>query len=332
MLSGNLRIGANVKRNALLLASVASVMLLLGVVIGRGFQSHSQTASGGPLRQDSGQRTRPSPEAIIAPHLEWAEQECDRVLDEHLRAIARFFADAKAGTPTFAGEALSFGSKMRLVADYVPFTRGGRHEGFIRRKFEEHVFKSDDLGTAVKQVVSGYLKQIESIESLALVRIRADIADLTDPNALPQFDQKEWKAEYDKALKRAISATSSELSWDVATELVSVVTGEVLAQVAVQLGVSAGLLGAGGASSWATFGVGLVVGLIVDQAVSWVWDWYADPRGNLAADLSKKLDEMQSLIVDGSEGVQGLRQRLHELSRQRATLRRSAILSVLKAE
>jgi hypothetical protein len=100
--------------------------------------------------------------------------------------------------------------------------------------------------------------------------------------------------------------------------------------VAVRLGVSAGILGTGAASGWATLGIGVVVGLIVDQIVSWVWDWWADPRGNLAAELDKKLDEINRLIVDGSADVQGLRDRLKQFARERAAARRIAVLSLLQ--
>jgi hypothetical protein len=78
-----------------------------------------------------------------APHLSWADRETQRIIDEHLAALDGFFDDAKKNTPAFAKEALSFGSKWNLFKDYVPFTRGGQHEEFIRGKFERHVFGPD---------------------------------------------------------------------------------------------------------------------------------------------------------------------------------------------
>lgn len=273
----------------------------------------------------------PPPEEVAKPHLGKAEQAAERAIEEHVKALDTFFAYSKKGTRTFAGESLSWSSKWRLVADYVPFTDGDRHQKFIRSKFEEHIFKADQLEEAVKQVVRSYLAHIRSIESKMLVDLRVDVSDFPSAYPLAQLDDKRLQESYDQALSRAIAATGGDLRADIATQLVSIIAGEVLTPVAVRLGVSAGILGTGAASSWATSGIGFVGGLIVDQIVSWVWDWWADPKGNLAADLDKKLDEMNRLIVDGSTDVQGLRDRLKQFARERAATRRAAVLSLLQS-
>lgn len=273
----------------------------------------------------------PPPEEVAKPHLGKAEQAAERAIEEHVKSLDTFFADSKKRTHTFAGEALSWSSKWRLVADYVPFTDGDRHQKYIRSKFEEHIFKADQLEEAVKQVVRSYLAHIRSIESKMLVDLRADVSDFPSAYPLAQLDDKRIQESYDQALSRAIAATGGDLRADIAMQLVSTIAGEVLTQVAVRLGVSAGILGTGAASGWATFGIGVVVGLIVDQFVSWIWDWWADPKGNLAAELDKKLDEMNRLIVDGSTDVQGLRDRLKQFARQRAVIRRAAVLSLLQS-
>ncbi|HET6882515.1 MAG TPA: hypothetical protein VFI31_20275 [Pirellulales bacterium] len=272
----------------------------------------------------------PSPEEIARPHLRWAQQEAARLLDEHLQQVAVFFDDAKQNTPEFADRALGWSSKWRLVADHVPFTQGGRHPTFIRSQFEQHVFTPDQLSDLVEHVVASYLAHLRSVESEMLVRVRADVADIPEAYAIAQFDDARLQTRYDEALAQALAATSSGVRSEVATLVVSEIAGEVLTQVAIKLGVSAGILTTGAASSWATFGVGLVVGLIVDQIVSWVWDWYADPIGSLATQLDNKLDGMQSLIVDGSEGVQGLRSRLKAYADERARVRETAVLAVLQ--
>ena len=274
----------------------------------------------------------PSPERVAAPHLGWAEQECNQVIDEHVKAIDTFFADSKQNTPAFAEVALSWGSKWRLVADHVPFTDGGRHETYIRERFEEYVFTPAQLEDAVKQVVAGYLKHVESIEGQMLVRIRTDVADFPSAYLIARVDESKLQASYNDAVARVIEATGSNLRADIATELVSIITGEVLTQVAVRLGVSAGILGAGAASSWATFGVGIIVGVIVDQIVSWVWDWYADPKGNLATELDGKLDEINELLVNGSDDTEGLRARLRAFAKERATVRSRAVMALLQSE
>jgi hypothetical protein len=274
----------------------------------------------------------PVPEEVAKPHLSRAEKECERVLDEHLHAINTFFADSKKNTRPFADEALSWASKWRLIVDYVPFTGGGRHETFVRGKFEEYVFKPSQLEDAVRQVVASYLKHVESIEGEMLVSIRADVADFPSTYVISQIEVSKLRASYDEALSKAMEATASNLRTDIASELVSIITGGVLAQVAVRLGTSTAILGVGAASSWATLGVGFVVGLIVDQIISWVWDWYADPKGELAAELNGKLDEINRLIVDGSDDVQGLRERLRAFAEERATVRNRAVMAILQQQ
>lgn len=296
----------------------------------------------------------PKPEDVAKPHLNRAEQEAECVIEEHVKAIDTFFADSKNNTRAFANEALGFRSKITLASDQLPSTfnwyyknelsiirwatgkdislkKSEDHKRFIRQKFEELIFKPDQLEDAVKQVLKSYLTHMRSIESKMLVDLRADVSDFPTAFPLAQLDDKRLQESYEQALSRAIAATGSSLRGDVATQLVSIIAGEVLTQVAVRLGVSAGILGTGAASSWATFGIGVVVGLIVDQIVAWVWDWWADPKGSLAADLDKKLDEMNRLIVDGSTDVQGLRDRLKQFARERAATRRTAVLSLLQS-
>ncbi|HWB11387.1 MAG TPA: hypothetical protein VG826_19310 [Pirellulales bacterium] len=277
-------------------------------------------------------RVVPSPEEIIRPHLAWAEQTSAELLVDYLRQIDDFFETAKKGTPDFADRALSFGSKWRLVADHVPFARGGRHETFLRSQFEEHVFRPTQLGELIEQVVAGYLAQVRSIESEMLVKIRADIADFPETYVVAELDEPTLRARYDEALSDALSAAAGDLRSDVAGQVVSLIAGEVLTQVAARLGVSAGILGTGAASGWATFGIGVVVGLIVDQIVAWVWDWYADPSGTLARQLSARLEGVNRLIVDGSDGVGGLRNRLDTYAAGRAAVRETALLAILQTK
>ena len=143
-----------------------------------------------------------------------------------------------------------------------------------------------------------------------LVDLRADAGDFPAAYLLTQLDDKQLQANYDTALAKTIESTGGKLQEDIAAGIVSEIAGQVLAQVAIRLGVRAGILGAGAATGTFTLGVGLVVGLIVDRIVSLVWDWYSDPKANLAGEIDKKLDEMNRLLVDGSTDVKGLRESL----------------------
>lgn len=262
-------------------------------------------------------------------NLAWADEESRRAVDRHIAPLDDFFAAARQGTPAFADAVLGWGSKWRFVADKLPFTSGGRHAAFLRRTFDDHLFKPGDLSGAIEQSARGYANALEGVENQMLVRLREDLSDLP-PAALPQFaDPSSLATAYDSALARALEHVGTNVEVDVAALLVSIVTEEVLTQVAVRLGVSAGILGAGAGASWATLGAGVVIGLIVDQLVTWVWDWWADPRGNLAADMNRKLADLHRLIVEGDEQTPGLRPTLAEFARQRCDVRRTAVLSLL---
>lgn len=274
-------------------------------------------------------RPRP-PEEVAKPHLSKAEQECERVIDEHIKALDGFFADSKKNTRGFAEDSLGWGSKRRLIQDALPWSSGDKHKAFIKAKFEEHVFKPEQLEEAVKQVVKSYLAHVRSIENKMLVDLRSDTSDFPSAYMLAELDDKRLQESYDSALAKAIDATGGKLQEDIASGIVSTISGEVLAQVAIRLGVRAGILGAGAAAGTVTFGVGLVVGLIVDQIVSFIWDWYSDPKGNLAGEIDKKLDEMNRLLVDGSTDVKGLKDRLRDFSRERSGTRNKVVIGLLQ--
>jgi hypothetical protein len=319
----------NIKTIAAIAGGLGCLGVLVGVLLLRQ-QTGVPPVTNRPAATTLAISKSPSPADIAAPHLHNAERRCAAVIGEHVRALDVFFAQAKKNTPAFAEEALSFGSKWRLVADHLPFSAGGRHEAFLRRQFESHVFSKESLEQAIAQVVSSYLTQVNSIENQMLVDLRADVADLPSKHLLASHDDRQLRAEFDEALTIAMASSGSSLTADIGGQLVSFLTGEVLAQVAVRLGVSAGILGTGAASGWATFGIGVLVGVIVDQIIAWVWDWYADPKGDLAAGLNDKLSEIQRLIVSGDGKVEGLRRRLERFAAERSVARRQAVLALLK--
>ena len=218
------------------------------------------------------EKIAPKPEEVAKPHLKSAEEKCERAIDEHIETLDHFFTDSKKNTRAFADEAMSLASKWQLIVDHIPYTSGGRHEKYIREKFEEFVFKPSQLEKAVKDVINGYIAQVQSIEGKMLVDLRTDVGDFPSEYPLAQLDKQKVQTAFDEALHRAMEATGKDLEAGVGTELVSILATEVLTQVAVRLGVSAGILGAGAASGWTTLGAGIAIGLIVDRIVSWVWD------------------------------------------------------------
>jgi hypothetical protein len=263
------------------------------------------------------------------PKLDWADAESRRIVGKELAAIDRFFRDAQRRSPEFAADVLGWGSKWRFVADRVPMTRGGRHDEFLRKAFNEHLFTPEQLTQVIEQAVHNELDALTGVENRMLVRIRADLEDLPAHN-LPQLtNEEQWKAAYEQAVLTARTQISTNLKQDLSSEMVSLIAGEVMTFAAIRLGVSGGVLAAGAGSSLPTFGIGLVVSLIVDQVITVVWDWYEDPQGDLAAEVSRKLGEMRQLILEGDGTHPGLRSKVEQLARERSELRRQAVMSLL---
>jgi len=238
----------------------------------------------------------------------------------------------KRRTPAFSKAALSFGSKWRLLTDYVPFTRGDRHEQFLRTKFEEHLFTAAQLEALITQTITGYLDELRSLENEMLVRTRVSAGEFPANYRLAAWNEQQLQAEFQRALARAIAESHKDFAFSAANEVASIIAGEVLAQVAVRLGVSAGILGTGAAASPYTLGIGIVVGLIVDQIIGWIYEWTADPKGALATELNGKFDDIRSLIVNGTGDQPGLRERLKSYAHERAKLRAVALLELLQKE
>lgn len=265
------------------------------------------------------------------PVLDAADREGQAAVAEHVRAIDDFFAQAKRGTPGFSKAVLGWSSKWRLVSDKLPFTRTDRHAIFLRKTFHDRLFTPEALTKVVEQTVKGYSGSVAGIENRMLVKLRADVSDLP-PAMLPGFDDDAaLRAAFERALAQATQRIGADLKADVGRETTSLVAGEVMTLVAVRLGVSAGILTAGAGSSWATFGVGAVVGLVVDQAVTWVWNWWRDPVGDLSTKMNAKLDEIRTLIVEGDGKQPGLRGRLEAVARDRAAVRRAAVLRMIQS-
>ncbi len=323
------------KNRRLLFWALTFIGVLIGVMASRSLITllfhPPKVADVSPSHDATLTTTAPDPREIATPHLDMAKLKSTEAVESHLAPVRTFFEDAMQNTQTFAAVALGWGSKWRLIADYVPYTKGGRHENYIRDQFEQHVFSEAAFESIVTSTVSQYLSEIRSIENQMLVSIRADVAGFPEIYSIAQLDEAQLSTKFDEAVRKAIAATGSQIQVDIGTQLVSIIGGEVLAQVAVRLGVSAGILGTGAASGWATLGIGVVVGIIVDQMVSWVWNWWADPTGDLASGLNAKLDEMCTLICDGDSKVEGLQQRLQSFAEQRAKVREAAILDMLQA-
>jgi hypothetical protein len=205
----------------------------------------------------------------------------------------------------------------RLELDFSK--KGNRNAEFLRQEFEKQIFSSEQLIEAIEKAVADYIRRLEEIENSMLTRMKEDLPELPETSLLKTLEVSQLFGEYQKAVEKVIADMQTATGTSLAVDVVSQIASEVLTQVAIQLGISAGILGTGASSSWATLGISLVIGLVVDWIVSAIWDWYADPKGELAKRIDEKLDTLRNMII-----VE-LRKRLSEIANDRSEIREKII-------
>jgi hypothetical protein len=283
------------------------------------------------LPSDQNVRKGKPPLELATPHLESADRRILAATQQHSDAVSQLFNQARRNTDKFAKSALGWGSKWRIAADAIPYTRGDRNETYLREQFESQVLKGSDLEQAIEHCVTEFLADIRSIESKMLVDLKADTEGFPNEYRIGTFDEKEIQSHFDAAIDHAMKMAGEDLHSNISSQLVSIVVGEVLTQVAIRLGVSAGILGTGAASGWATLGVGVVVGIIIDQIVMTIWSQWSDPQANLVSTLNGQLDMMEKIICQGDDQTNGLLQQFQSIANKRSQLRRAAVLDLLGA-
>lgn len=240
---------------------------------------------------------------LLEKHLQNSESEIQGLAEQGYPAIEIIFGKAFDNVPAFADSILGFQSKWKLVLDKLPWNDKDRHDRFLKDQFEEHLFSSEELESAVRQAVKERLNQVRDIESQMLIGIRADIEGLPELAQIESLDASELELRFQQAIAQASQVVSQDLSSNIESQLISLVAGEVMAQVAIRMGVSAGILSTGAASGWATLGIGLVAGILVDQLVTRIWNWWSEPEVELQYQVSKQLSLVHDLICKGEPGT-----------------------------
>jgi hypothetical protein len=230
---------------------------------------------------------------------------------KHLAAIDQFFDERKAGIRPFAESILSLGGKWKFVKGQVWKEDEQKHAEFLRAEFEKHVFSPTELSEVVKQVVAGYLAELQGLENEFLVKMRADLGE-SDPDVaavIPALaSQEAFNKDFAKLAATAMTLVAKDLESDVAREIASFIAGEiaaklglkVLAGIGAKLGVSGGILATGAASSLATFGVGLLAAILADLAIDKLLQAAGhDPVTKTAERVEQSLTGIRDSIQDG---------------------------------
>lgn len=273
----------------------------------------------------------------VQPHLSEAADQENELRKQCIERVQGFIDARKKGAKKFAEAALGFWSKWALVKSKIPYSDKAGHTRYLREQFSEYIFDSATLEKVLHQAIAEYLAGVEAIENQLLVNVRADLKDFP-PCALPfTLDKKGMELAFAQAISRAQTTVGESLQVDVARELGAFAAGElataltirILSSVGTRLGISAGILGAGGASAAKTFGIGLVAAVIIDYVVGCIVDWYYDPEGEIAAKVSKTLDDLSQELIKGKGGLE---EELKNIAGKRQALRGAALEQLIKGQ
>jgi hypothetical protein len=266
---------------------------------------------------------------LVISHLRHADEQTKQSIDRHLTNFQGVFAESRANALEFAETALGFGSKWRLVVDFLPGTAGGRNKRYLREAFERLVINPKTLDAAVDRLVSSLESDIRSIENQMLVKLAADLADFPLTADVYQIETGQLELRFQKALQIASDRNHRDAGALVAREILAAIIGTVVGKVVARLAVSGSIIGMGIVGGPETLGISVLSAIVADVVFSWVWDWWTDSSGRLSREIIEQLDHLENMIVNGGSDFPGIKTKLVELGNQRDSLRRAAILDIL---
>jgi hypothetical protein len=263
-------------------------------------------------------RTNPrlSPEALNA-YLDRYACESETALQTRIDALKAFFEERKGNTQRFADSMLGIEGKVMLsgsaVADLMQAVANGGApknssiEKFVRDRFRADVLDAADAKRAVDEAVSGFLGDIEAIESRMLVELQADVGDAD--LALPKSLSKPvglGGIHYESMINDTMNGATSDLAISVGMYFVS----NYLSSKATNNITSEDTNGL-----WKAI-VGSGLGVLTDMAIERLAkDAGYDPEKSLSKRVESGIDRVRESLIDGDPEVAKFYQTLKDLRR-----------------
>ena len=270
---------------------------------------------------------RPRVESI-SEHLIDAAETIEKAIEPSLVPLLDFFKKARSGIPKFAESARGWISTGKLAWDALPFTANTRHKEYLRNEFDLHVFRATDLQSTIERCLNRFEQAIVSAESEMLVRLNADSPDLPS-YPKKQIDHVALNRECLAIISRSEKATQESVVKGVSQLIIAEITQRVLTQVTASLARSLGLYGIGSMLAPETFGASIVAAILIDSLIGWIWNWFADPRGNLISELNRKIAFIESVLTEGTDGKGGLKHEMNKYAKERRSIRDQAVRNLL---
>lgn len=272
---------------------------------------------------------RPSAVTNSEPYLAAATGTIEAAIEPSIVPLQDFFKKAQSGVPQFTDSARGWISTGKLAWDALPFTANNRHKDYLRNEFERHVFRAGELQSTIESCLNRFGKAIESAESEMLVGLNADSPNFPG-RPKKQLDQVALSRECQAIISRSETATHEAVVEGVSRTIVAGITQRVLAQVAVSLARSLGVYWIGALAAPETLGASIVAAIVLDCLIGWIWDWYADPRGNLNREIKQQLVSIEAVLLDGINGQGGLKSEMLKYAKERQSVREEAVRNLLQ--
>lgn len=268
-----------------------------------------------------------------------AQEQSRAALEARVRTLAEFLARGRAGARDFAQDALSWSSKWALVQQTVGLAGKDEHRQYLMRAFGRHLYTSESLQAALESAVTGFLLDLEAIESALLVQLRADLAEnepsvlvLPEPLRSDETFRKECQRLTEEAARRVRVDSAVTLGKEVGVFVTADVAGQVVLRVlrlvGAELGLKAGLLGVGAASSLTNLGASLVGAILLDYLIDAVLELAGyTPVEQIRQKVEAGLTSLEHALIDGEKGMRAELDRLHQ---SRAQLRQQIVATALQ--
>jgi len=257
-------------------------ILICGLVItGCSRSNDTETAKSSGVAKVGSPAKKPVDKDALRLHVQSAKQKFEESIQKRAVSISKFVNSRMPGIKPFAEECTGWEATYEVIR--------GRGEKYVKRVFEEKVFKDADLAQVVQQALEDCVKDLEQIENELAVALEQELIGETiaeDKKSIAILSFRDAM----KNLNGLVAAeTGQAVTSSVSSEILSLLTGQILASLAV----STGTIGTSTFFSWGTLGVSIIVGI----AVEYVWKWYDDPAGDIRRETSNQLSKMSQRLT-----------------------------------
>lgn len=237
--------------------------------------------------------SRAEMEAACEILLQNAKMKADQAVTKRAAEFTEFINSRKLGAGAFAQDVVSLKGKWVAAKSMVPGTDKVGHEKYVIAKFNEHIFKPEDLERATNRAINGGIYDVDGIENELAIALRQEISGQSlSPSDLPTV-----AAEFKNAINLALRDSKKDVIMATGGLVATEVSSQIGAQVLVRLGVSAGILATAATNSWWTLGGALVIGVAVDA----LWSYVTHPAATIENQMVLELNKM---ALNGSSLIQ----------------------------